>query len=226
MYKRPSTMRNKVYQAIKENICNGIYRPGQQLHEEELARQLQVSRSPVREALLNLVSDGLAVNFPHRGVFVKEFTPEEITEIFDVRVLLESYAILHSVGHITPELGEKMVDCLHSLTQCYEQQTLPEYINCDTRLHQLMIEAGGNSLITSMYEKVFYMIQPFRVYSLAGKVRFDQSVIEHRNIVHSLLTGNVEEANRLNREHLSLALSEILKNQAAYTAKPTHEPEA
>lgn len=67
-------IRTQVYNAIKENICGGRYEPGQRLNEVELARSLNVSRSPVREALRRLAADGLVEEKPNRGVFVREFT--------------------------------------------------------------------------------------------------------------------------------------------------------
>ena len=67
-----STIRTQVYDIIKQNICDGVYTPGQRLQETELAASLHVSRSPIREALRQLASDGLVEEFPNRGVFVKE----------------------------------------------------------------------------------------------------------------------------------------------------------
>ena len=90
---RIKTIRNQVYQILKDDICEGRFAPGQWLQENELAERLCVSRSPIREALRQLASDGLVVEIPNKGVFVKEFTARDIEEIFDLRVLLEDYAI-------------------------------------------------------------------------------------------------------------------------------------
>ena len=109
-------IRTQVYNAIKENICDGRYEPGQRLNEVELARSLSVSRSPVREALRRLAADGLVVELPNRGVFVREFTPQDIQEIFDVRVLLESYCIQRSVQFMTTEHKQELMRCLDQIT--------------------------------------------------------------------------------------------------------------
>ena len=94
--RRIQTIADQVYSILRKNICEGQYPPGSWLQEVELCNQLGVSRSPVREALHRLVSDGLVVSVPNRGTFVKEFTCRDIDEIFDMRVMLEEYAIRRS----------------------------------------------------------------------------------------------------------------------------------
>ena len=191
-------IRTQVYNAIKENICGGRYEPGQRLNEVELARSLNVSRSPVREALRRLAADGLVVELPNRGVFVREFTPQDIQEIFDVRVLLESYCIQRSVQFMTTE--HKQADC---------------------QLHGLIIRIGGNRLVEDMYQRISAQVQQFRIYSLESKRRFRESLVEHTTVVHCLLTGNVEEADRVNRRHLELARDKI---NEYLISKQTNQP--
>lgn len=204
-----STIRTQVYNIIKQNICEGVYTPGQRLQETELAAALKVSRSPIREALRQLASDGLVAEFPNRGVFVKEFTARDIEEVFDVRVLLESYAIRHSAAHMTPQRMEELMGYLDQLVHFHEQGELEEYIRVDAMLHQAIIRLGGNSVVEEMYDRVHSLIQRFRIYSLISKQRFDESVQEHRTVVHCLLTGNTEEADRVNQAHLTLARGKI-----------------
>ena len=91
-----NTIRDQVYQLLKNEICEGVYEPGYWLQEKELAQRLRVSRSPVREALLQLSRDGLVKNIPNRGVFVREFSIQDIEDVFDLRIMMESFAILHT----------------------------------------------------------------------------------------------------------------------------------
>lgn len=202
-------IRTQVYNAIKENICDGRYEPGQRLNEVELARSLSVSRSPVREALRRLAADGLVVELPNRGVFVREFTPRDIQEIFDVRVLLESYCIQRSVQFMTTEHKQELMRCLDQITYYHERQDMKMHIEADCQLHGLIIRIGGNRLVEDMYQRISAQVQQFRIYSLESKRRFRESLVEHTTVVHCLLTGNVEEADRVNRRHLELARDKI-----------------
>ena len=104
------TIADQVYSILKKNICEGQYPPGFWLQENELCEQLGVSRSPVREALRRLVSDGLVISIPNKGTFVKEFTCKDIDEIFDMRVMLEGYAIRNSRANLTSAHIQQLLD--------------------------------------------------------------------------------------------------------------------
>ena len=186
--RRPvTTIKEQVYQIIKEDICNGVYPPGYWLQETDLSAALSVSRSPIREALRQLVADGLVVEYPNRGVFVKEYTQKDIEDIFDLRIILESYAIRRSGQNLTSAYAEKLNAFMDTLIYYHKAADLQNYINADTGLHQLIIELSGNNLVISTYERVYSMVQQFRIYSLTSKERFDESVTEHTKIIQNIL---------------------------------------
>ena len=144
MERRPiKTIRNQVYQILKDDICEGRFAPGQWLQENELAERLCVSRSPIREALRQLASDGLVVEIPNKGVFVKEFTARDIEEIFDLRVLLEDYAISKLQHHLTTADMQQLIDCLNEMERLHAQKNLRAYTDMDSKLHGLLIELCG-----------------------------------------------------------------------------------
>lgn len=221
--KRPiMTMKHQIYQILKKEICDGSFPPGHWLQEKELAAQLNVSRSPVREALKQLVDEGLAIEYPNKGVFVKEFTVKDIEEIYEVRILLESYAIKNSVKTITSSNIKDLMGLLQDLIKHYENNDLARYIETDTLLHQYIITLGGNSIVSDIYKRIYSQSQQFRIYSLTTQRRFDDSVTEHKNIVENLFSGNWKEADRINRIHLSLAREEIIQHFEA-NKKPAEE---
>jgi len=134
MERRPiKTIRNQVYQILKDDICEGRFAPGQWLQENELAERLCVSRSPIREALRQLASDGLVVEIPNKGVFVKEFTARDIEEIFDLRVLLEDYAISKLQHHLTTADMQQLIDCLNEMERLHAQKNLRAYTDMDSK---------------------------------------------------------------------------------------------
>ena len=211
--KRPiMTMKHQIYQILKKEICDGNFPPGQWLQEKELAEKLNVSRSPVREALKQLVDEGLAIEYPNKGVFVKEFTVKDIEEIYEVRILLESYAIKNSVKTITTSNIREFMEILHTLMKHYDNNDLASYIETDTLLHQYIITLGGNSIVSDIYKRIYSQSQQFRIYSLTTKRRFDDSVIEHKQVVENICSGNWKEADRVNKIHLTLAREEIIEH--------------
>ena len=204
-----TTIREQVYNILRDKICRGEYPAGFRLQENELTEQLNVSRSPVREAMRQLVSDGLLIEIPNKGVYVKEFTVKDIEEIFDLRVMLESYGIFHSVGHVTSARIERLLTTLSDLESSYEKKDLEAYIASDEKLHVQIVRLADNSLVNETYERVRSMNQQFRVLSLMNPKRFKESLDEHRSIIHSLMTGNVKTADAVNRHHLKLACEAI-----------------
>ena len=205
-----NTIRGQVYELLKQEICDGHYQPGQWLQEKELAEQFSVSRSPVREALKQLAADGLVIEVPNKGVFIREFTPKDIEEIFDLRVMMESYAIDKIVDLLTEDAKAQLSACLDQLQTAFKQNQLTQYIQADTALHDLIIRLSGNSFLAIAYERVHIMIQQFRTYSLQNQGRFDESVEEHQNIVHHILAGEPEQAKKINSRHLQLAKEQII----------------
>lgn len=216
--KKIRTIRGQVYHILRDEICCGKYVPGSRLQEMELSEHLGVSRSPVREALRQLVADGLLIEVPNKGVFVKEFTQRDIDEIFDMRLLLESHAILNSRKHMTSARLQKLFDILGMLETTYAAGNLEEYTKCDEKLHNHLVELSDNSLLIATYERVRSMNQQFRVFSLTSKIRFDNSLEEHRQIIHALATGDVETAQQTNARHLELAC-ECIKAQLSKMAE-------
>ena len=203
------TIRQQVYQILREEILNGSLQEGQWLQELEISRRLGVSRSPVREALRELSADGLVSEIPNKGVFVRTFTTKDIEEVFEVRVLLENHAI-ESLYRLSDNDRMRLEATIKELRSAYEDGDRRLYIRKDSELHKLFISLSGNELLHSMYERVDCVIQRFRIYSLEEERRFSDSLDEHERIVGYILEGRLLEATQVNREHLRLARDGIL----------------
>lgn len=199
------TIRGQVYQILRDDICSGKYAPGFWLQEKELAEKLGVSRSPVREAMRLLVADGLVIEVPNKGVFVKEFTLRDIDEIFDMRVLLETYSIRKSRKNLTSVRRQKLFELLDLLERSCAAGDMDQYVQADEELHIRIVELGGNSLVESTYDRVRSMNQQYRVLSLTSHQRFSDSMEEHRKLIHTLAVGDITVAEETARIHLELA---------------------
>jgi len=213
------TIRDQVYQILKEEICGGVYAPGQRLQEQELAQRLSVSRSPVREALRLLAGDGLVVEVPNKGVFVKEFAPKDIEDVCDVRIMMETFAILRAGDNLDEEGRTLLTDLIQAMDTAYQHNDLQEYISLDGVLHDEFVNLGGNGILIESYRRVHNIVQQFRIYSLMDRQRFDESCDEHRQVVQAILAGDTERAAAVNRKHLELAKLKILE----YIAQHPHQ---
>ena len=200
-----NTISQQVYSILKKEIVSGTYVPGERLQEVELSKKLEVSRSPIREALRQLSADGLVVEIPNKGSFVREFTEEEIREIFEVREMLESYAIRHLNKQWSKEELEEFKQYREDFHCLHQEGNLDAYIVVDSRFHRFLVSCTGNSILLDLYQKVRNMNMLFRIMSLSTKTRFDDSLKEHISIIDNLLKGNCSEAELINRVHLAYA---------------------
>ena len=153
-----------MYQILKDDICEGRFAPGQWLQENE------AGRAPVREPQPTPGSTAPAGfgraggGDPQQGCVCKEFTARDIEEIFDLRVLLEDYAISKLQHHLTTADMQQLIDCLNEMERLHAQKNLRAYTDMDSKLHGLLIELCGNSLLESMYARIHSLNQQFRIY--------------------------------------------------------------
>ena len=203
------TIRSQVYQAIREQIISGAYPPGFWLQEQEIAATLKVSRSPVREALRQIVSDGLADEIPNKGVFVRRLTARDVDELCELRVLIEGYAIRTGYAQCGDAQRAQLESLLKAMEQAHARDDEEQYIQLDSQMHMLFVEQCGNRLIQDMYKRAYWMVQRFRVYSLKSKDRFQKSLSEHQHIVSCILNGDCEGAVQYDKTHLEQAKETI-----------------
>ncbi len=205
-----STIKEQVYRILKHEISTGELVQGQWLQEKELAKRLDVSRSPIREALLMLAADGLVVEYPNKGVFVRTFSEHDIEEIYDMRVMMESYAILNAQANLTDADREELALIRQKFVDLHAADDLDSYIEVDNTLHHLFIRLSGNSLLEQSYLKLNAIVEQFRMYSLITKQRFDESVDEHNGVIDGILSGALQKAIDTNHKHLLLAKDKII----------------
>lgn len=205
-----STVRMQIYNMLREDICHGKYEPGARLLETELAEKYGVSRSPIREVLRLLVADGLVEDIPNCGAFVREFSIKEIMDLFEFRLVLETYAIESLKSKLTSDGIIALNECLAALKRYHSEGNLEDYRSEDEKLHKLIVSLSGNTLVIDAYEKLGFQLARFRRYSLVDEGRFQESVREHESIVNAILLFDSERACNTNRVHITLAKDAVL----------------
>ena len=199
---------NRTREELLENISELFLKYGlRSTSMDDICSHLKISKKTLYQYFSNK-DDLVEQIMMHRRNNYR--TQKDIEDIFDLRIILESYAIRRSGQNLTSAYAEKLNAFMDTLIYYHKAADLQNYINADTGLHQLIIELSGNNLVISTYERVYSMVQQFRIYSLTSKERFDESVTEHTNIIQNILSGNAREADRINRTHLELAREKII----------------
>ncbi|MCU6479853.1 DNA-binding GntR family transcriptional regulator [Arthrobacter silviterrae] len=206
--------RDRAYEFLRDHILTDPNMQGTFLNEQELAAQIGVSRTPVREALLLLVADGLVELIPKRGALIPTISGRQISELFELRNVLEKYAAGAAIGAGRVPLAE-MAETLSqqaALVDSLEPDAATEFIRLDQHFHQLLIDAVGNELMSQTYSKLRARQVLIGVQALfRSQDRQNRVCEEHGLIVGALRDGNVPAATAAIDAHLAVTLDLFLR---------------
>ncbi|MDQ0217242.1 GntR family transcriptional regulator [Peribacillus cavernae] len=205
------------YEFIKDSIIQGKFEPGMRLGEESLAKELNLSRTPVREAIKQLEAEGLVVPLK-RGVSVRHFSKEDIRQIYDLRTLLEGYGASQAAIHRTGEdlkrmeaanaLYEKAIDkYLES-----DMNSIKEIVDMNQEFHDAIVNASKNSHIQFHISKVVVVPLVFRSFNWYNPYQLKQSLEVHKIIHNAVRNKEPERARIAMHEHIYQGRDHVLRH--------------
>jgi DNA-binding GntR family transcriptional regulator len=209
MFKIPNypNLTELAYLQIKRYILEGSFSEGKKLTEDTLAAQLGISKSPVREALNRLESDGLVTIEPRRGAFVRKFSLKEAADLYAVREVLE----VHAVGlvKITHSFLGELAASIDRIKRDLEERNTIAYVEEDIRFHNLIASATGNGELCRMLENISQKTALCRskTYRLVAAASPDC----HDKIYEALKDGDRERAQQAMREHILFFRDALLR---------------
>jgi DNA-binding GntR family transcriptional regulator len=216
---RRETLAQQAYEELQARIVSGRLPAGQRLLAEELAAQLDISQTPIKEALAELERDGLVVGCSRRGSSVRRFTPNDIADIYDARILIETNAIGAALrgGRIDAAcLAALEATCAAQLAHAERRNPtdLAHAIRLDREFHEAIVSHGGNAVLAGLHRVLLRQTQTIRSYSLE---RYDVARFrtEHGAILAALRAGRVAGAVKALRTHLLASRTEMLSRPAA-----------
>lgn len=205
------SLREVVYQRLRDAILHGHYRPNQRLVELDLADELQASRTPVREALQRLGSEGLIVRV-RRGWAVREFSKAEIREVYEVRLALEGYAARLAAERASDRELDEIGTLIDEQLRAQAADVIPRdlLVQVNDRFHESIVEASGNArLVESIRRSRTYYFN-YRLASLYTDEQAVSSLDEHVAIAAAVRQRAGDKAELLTREHIVSALGLIV----------------
>ncbi|HAL61436.1 MAG TPA: hypothetical protein DCP08_03405 [Chloroflexi bacterium] len=208
--RRGNTLAHRVYDIIKDRILSAELPPGTRLKDNELARTLGVSNTPIREAMRELEKDGLIETIPYRGRFVKEMSIEEMREVYGVRKALEALAARLAVKRITEPQLEEMERVVEEYAVAFERDDITAGLEADLAFHDLIVQASGNSTLLQIVRDLTNRIQVLRQLD-KGKMRRKQSLEDHRAILQALKEEDGEKAEVQVRRHIARGEENVIK---------------
>jgi DNA-binding GntR family transcriptional regulator len=188
---------------IEEMIAVGELKPGQHLDETELAARFGVSRTPIRETLIQLASMGLVVIRPRRGAIVAELGPQQLVEMFEVMSELEATCGRLAARRMTRRTAGP-AGCASGLYASLEAEEPDVYYYKNELFHEAIYAGSHNQFLIEQTRALYRRLRPYRRLQLRVRDRLSNSYREHDGVVQAIIEGDGERAAQLLREHVMI----------------------
>jgi DNA-binding GntR family transcriptional regulator len=193
---------DQIYAALRQNIVQGSYAPGERVIEAQVAKTFAVSRAPVREAVNRLLQEGLLEARTHHGPSVVHLTPETMRDLYELRAAIESLAI----RKITLRAGTvdvaPLVDCIADMEICASKGDLAGVVEAEMQFHRHLRELSGNSYVISMGHHLDGIVQTALTKDNGSYPSLQDVAEEHRPVVNAILSGDPDAAADILTRHI------------------------
>jgi DNA-binding GntR family transcriptional regulator len=193
---KAQSMRYLVLRQLRGAILNGGLKPGERLNETVIAREMGISRGPVREAILTLHQEGL-VSIDHgRGASVAQLDPSVLRELVEVRILLETYAVNLVTEHFEPAFGTELEAIIEQMRAASRDDDVESVVDCDLSFHRTICRLSGNRVLLEMWERLAGRLRLAILLSIEQGYDAGLWVETHPPVVEAIKVGDAELAAR------------------------------
>lgn len=201
---KPLTRADEVRRAVEEQIFSGKLRPGARLDEETLAQQFNTSRTPVREAIVQLVSSGLVEKRPRQGAVVAPLDLHRMVQMFEVMSEIEGLCGRYAARRMSEE-EKAQLKALHETSRRHsESGELDAYYAINRQFHEALYIGSHNAFLADIARMLFVRLAPYRRYQLNHPSRVGRSFDEHDQILMAIETGDPDLAYQAMRKHVTI----------------------
>jgi DNA-binding GntR family transcriptional regulator len=203
------TAEEYAYRSLRGLILAGKLQGGERLNQDELAKRLNVSRTPIRQAVLRLENEGLVVNRPNRGATVTTLGPEAMLELFEIRSVLEGLAFSLAV----PNIDAKAIDEIQRRVDTLERAhtNITRWVQLHDDFHGLLFQHARRPRLTTEVHRLRQSVAPYLRLYLSTKKIAEMPGNEHRSLIDAIKTGDPAAAERMMREHVMYAGHEVVE---------------
>ncbi len=220
----PASAREKAYLALQQKVLSGEYPAGFAISEASLARELGISRTPLREAVGQLIAQGFLRAIPNRGTVVLEFTKRDIAEMYEIREALEVYAVgraaesriqpadVEEIGRLADQVLTLQVELETSCRPRLDGRQMNRLVDMDLRYHARLMGVAANMRLMKMLGDTRVLLNVFALHRLGHDLQqLEQIHGYHRGILDAVVRQDVAGAQRLLGEHIRLSKQERLQ---------------
>ncbi len=205
------SLRDRVLDALEQALIAGVLKPGDRVVEAEIARDAGISRGPVREAIQQLVGEGILVSVPNRGTFVARWTERDVAETYSMRALLESYAAALAMSHMTADDSAELESIVEGMFLRAEEENPAEMLELDLRFHRRLYELSRHKMLGHTLgdlRRRISMLVNIDATTSPDLVEYAQN---HRMLLQALRTGDRDHVEHAFREHIVAAGDALIR---------------
>jgi DNA-binding GntR family transcriptional regulator len=200
---RRRPLHDEATERIRDLIVEGRLAAGEWINEAELCEQLQISRTPLREALKVLATEGLVELVPRRGARVAQLSVRELTDLFEALAGVEGLAAELAATRISATDSEKLHELQASIEQSHKARNRLAYFHENHELHVAIVRCSGNSAIVDIHARLIARVHRARYQAILSESRWNTSVEEHAQILAALANHDAKRARKLMRQHVA-----------------------
>lgn len=210
--KKPKSLTNLVYQEIKNRIKKREYLPGDRLVENKLANEFNFSKTPIREALSQLIKEGLLSSEVGKGVSVKRINLLDIINILEIRECLEGYVARKATINITNKQLQKLDNIIQLSEDAICKGDLDMYKYYDNQFHSIIHELAGNNVVVDILKSLEDKFRLVISSTVSLPDRAKESLNEHKKILVAFKERNEDKAEKYTRYHVKDVKNTVIKN--------------
>ena len=193
---------SKIFILLRDRILNESYQCGDKLNELTLAKELKISRTPIREALKQLELEGLVESIPNKGVYVKGFSPRDIDDMFEIRLSLEGLAVSFAIDRMDDVHLAKIKEVFELLEFYTTKGDFDKVNDFNILFHESIYQATQSTYFEQILKDIHYYVSVTSRHSIARPERLESSLLEHRAILEAIIDGDKEEATERIQRHI------------------------
>lgn len=201
---RPDSLQKAAYSGIKNLLLTGQLQPQTLYSATRFADILAVSRTPVREALLQLVAEGYLIAIDGKGFKIRTFTEKEIMDYFETRKIIESYVIEQFVENRTPDDISQLRDYLAQMEKCATENDAVGFLEADKNFHLYPIHRHNNQHLQMVMDNLRDLISVIGQQAIGREGRYQEVLQEHESIIEAIVEKNSRKAVACMKNHLSV----------------------
>lgn len=193
---------SKIFILLRDRILNESYKCGDKLNELTLAKELKISRTPIREALKQLELEGLVESIPNKGVYVKGFSPRDIDDMFEIRLSLEGLAVSFAIDRMDEVHLAKIKEVFELLEFYTAKGDFDKVNDFNILFHESIYQATQSTYFEQILKDIHYYVSVTSRHSIARPERLESSLLEHRAILEAIIDGDKDEATERIQRHI------------------------